>query len=66
MQNSYDVSAEFGLFGSAKSPILFIRISHYLFAEGTHNNLTFWRPIAPSNYVILGDCVTSRYGTKTL
>ncbi|KAI7993232.1 putative vacuolar protein sorting-associated protein 13A [Camellia lanceoleosa] len=25
-----------------------------------HNNLTFWRPRAPSNYVILGDCVTSR------
>lgn len=24
-------------------------------------NLTFWRPRAPSNYVILGDCVTSRY-----
>ncbi|XAR56952.1 hypothetical protein NMG60_11024929 [Bertholletia excelsa] len=24
------------------------------------NNLTFWRPRAPSNYVILGDCVTSR------
>ncbi|XP_047337153.1 uncharacterized protein LOC124940662 [Impatiens glandulifera] len=23
-------------------------------------NLTFWRPRAPSNYVILGDCVTSR------
>ncbi|CAM9004161.1 unnamed protein product [Rhodiola kirilowii] len=28
--------------------------------EGSHNNLTFWRPKAPSNYVILGDCVTSR------
>ncbi|KAL6841988.1 hypothetical protein ACP4OV_028188 [Aristida adscensionis] len=23
-------------------------------------NLTFWRPQAPSNYVILGDCVSSR------
>uniref|UniRef100_A0ACD5YZI2 Uncharacterized protein n=1 Tax=Avena sativa TaxID=4498 RepID=A0ACD5YZI2_AVESA len=23
-------------------------------------NLTFWRPEAPSNYVILGDCVSSR------
>ncbi|KAK8929011.1 hypothetical protein KSP39_PZI017866 [Platanthera zijinensis] len=23
-------------------------------------NLTFWRPQAPSNYAILGDCVTSR------
>ncbi|THG16067.1 hypothetical protein TEA_005602 [Camellia sinensis var. sinensis] len=28
--------------------------------SGCHNNLTFWRPRAPSNYVILGDCVTSR------
>nr|XP_043635621.1 uncharacterized protein LOC122606820 [Erigeron canadensis] len=25
-----------------------------------HNAVTFWRPRAPSNYVILGDCVTSR------
>ncbi|KAL3831089.1 hypothetical protein ACJIZ3_019891 [Penstemon smallii] len=24
------------------------------------SNMTFWRPRAPSNYVILGDCVTSR------
>ncbi|KAI8561923.1 hypothetical protein RHMOL_Rhmol04G0379800 [Rhododendron molle] len=28
--------------------------------NGQCNNLTFWRPRAPSNYVILGDCVTSR------
>ncbi|KAK1380403.1 Calcium-dependent lipid-binding family protein [Heracleum sosnowskyi] len=28
--------------------------------NGDLNNLTFWRPRAPSNYVILGDCVTSR------
>ncbi|KAF3970469.1 hypothetical protein CMV_005848 [Castanea mollissima] len=28
--------------------------------NGTRNNLTFWRPRAPSSYVILGDCVTSR------
>ncbi|XP_017974971.1 PREDICTED: uncharacterized protein LOC18603726 [Theobroma cacao] len=28
--------------------------------NGSHNNLTIWRPQAPSNYVILGDCVTSR------
>ncbi|XP_040944166.1 uncharacterized protein [Gossypium hirsutum] len=27
--------------------------------NGSHNNLTIWRPQAPSNYVILGDCVTS-------
>lgn len=27
---------------------------------GHHDHLTFWRPQAPSNYVILGDCVTSR------
>ncbi|KAI4344734.1 hypothetical protein L6164_011925 [Bauhinia variegata] len=27
---------------------------------GPHNNITFWRPQAPANYVILGDCVTSR------
>ncbi|CAK7326271.1 unnamed protein product [Dovyalis caffra] len=25
-----------------------------------YDNLTFWRPHPPSNYVILGDCVTSR------
>lgn len=28
--------------------------------NGSHCSLTFWRPQAPSNYVILGDCVTSR------
>ncbi|KAF5752107.1 hypothetical protein HS088_TW01G00014 [Tripterygium wilfordii] len=28
--------------------------------NGSGNHLTFWRPQAPSNYVILGDCVTSR------
>ncbi|XP_043709636.1 uncharacterized protein LOC122658659 isoform X2 [Telopea speciosissima] len=28
--------------------------------NGPGYNLTFWRPRAPSNYVILGDCVTSR------
>ncbi|KAJ8645273.1 hypothetical protein MRB53_007021 [Persea americana] len=27
---------------------------------GPGHNLTFWRPQAPSNYAILGDCVTSR------
>ncbi|KAI3512412.1 hypothetical protein L1887_19727 [Cichorium endivia] len=29
-------------------------------AKGHNNTITFWRPRAPSNYVILGDCVTSR------
>ncbi|KAK1425949.1 hypothetical protein QVD17_14616 [Tagetes erecta] len=29
-------------------------------AKGHHNAITFWRPRAPPNYVILGDCVTSR------
>lgn len=28
--------------------------------DGCPSSLTFWRPRAPSNYVILGDCVTSR------
>ncbi|KAK8983318.1 hypothetical protein V6N11_073414 [Hibiscus sabdariffa] len=28
--------------------------------NGSHNNLTIWRPQPPTNYVILGDCVTSR------
>ncbi|KAL5700718.1 hypothetical protein ACHQM5_026131 [Ranunculus cassubicifolius] len=28
--------------------------------NGVGCNLTFWRPQPPSNYVILGDCVTSR------
>ncbi|KAG2726780.1 hypothetical protein I3760_01G128300 [Carya illinoinensis] len=28
--------------------------------NGSLYNLTFWRPQAPSNYVIVGDCVTSR------
>ncbi|KAE8733151.1 hypothetical protein F3Y22_tig00001478pilonHSYRG00148 [Hibiscus syriacus] len=28
--------------------------------NGSHNNLTIWRPRAPTDYVILGDCVTSR------
>ncbi|MCH83190.1 calcium-dependent lipid-binding family protein, partial [Trifolium medium] len=26
---------------------------------GPKNNITFWRPQAPANYVVLGDCVTS-------
>lgn len=29
------------------------------FAETGH--ITVWRPRAPANYVVLGDCVTSRY-----
>lgn len=33
--------------------------------NGPCNNLTFWRPRAPSNYVILGDCVTSRPNPPT-
>ncbi|RAL47445.1 hypothetical protein DM860_013410 [Cuscuta australis] len=28
--------------------------------NGILNHVTFWRPRAPPNYVILGDCVTSR------
>ncbi|CAN1281796.1 Intermembrane lipid transfer protein vps13A [Linum perenne] len=28
--------------------------------NGPRNKLTFWRPRAPANYVILGDCVNSR------
>ncbi|CAH9120434.1 unnamed protein product [Cuscuta epithymum] len=28
--------------------------------NGLLNNVTFWRPRAPPNYAILGDCVTSR------
>lgn len=28
--------------------------------SGPQYKITFWRPRAPSNYVILGDCVTSR------
>ncbi|XP_027330645.1 uncharacterized protein LOC113846496 isoform X2 [Abrus precatorius] len=27
---------------------------------GPNNNITFWRPRAPANYAVLGDCVTSR------
>ncbi|XP_061360270.1 uncharacterized protein LOC133304277 isoform X2 [Gastrolobium bilobum] len=27
---------------------------------GPKSNITFWRPRAPANYVVLGDCVTSR------
>lgn len=40
-------------------------VSHYA-ENGPGYNLTFWRPRAPSNYVILGDCVTSRYFRKKL
>ncbi|XP_015087740.1 uncharacterized protein LOC107031055 isoform X1 [Solanum pennellii] len=50
-------------FGSA-DPLLpctqFDRIWVCRREHGRLNNLTFWRPRAPSNYVILGDCVTSR------
>ncbi|XP_052204938.1 uncharacterized protein LOC127809843 isoform X2 [Diospyros lotus] len=38
----------------------FDRLSVSSKENGDHNNLTFWRPQAPPNYVILGDCVTSR------
>ncbi|KAK2971030.1 hypothetical protein RJ640_025804 [Escallonia rubra] len=34
--------------------------------NGHLNNLTFWRPRAPTNYVVLGDCVTSRQNPPSL
>lgn len=49
------------------SPLLqffLLKIMYYTnsFTENARlSNLTFWRPRAPSNYVVLGDCVTSRY-----
>ncbi|XP_057959044.1 uncharacterized protein LOC131151699 [Malania oleifera] len=50
-------------FGSA-SPLVLCTNFDRLWASpkeyGSCINLTFWRPRAPSNYVILGDCVTSR------
>ncbi|KAE9602547.1 putative vacuolar protein sorting-associated protein [Lupinus albus] len=49
-------------FGNATALVLctnFDRI--WVSGKGTSpDNITFWRPRAPANYVVLGDCVTSR------
>lgn len=42
------------------SLITFELPSKLVLGIGPGDNLTFWRPQAPSNYAILGDCLTSR------
>uniref|UniRef100_A0A7N0UXF0 PH domain-containing protein n=1 Tax=Kalanchoe fedtschenkoi TaxID=63787 RepID=A0A7N0UXF0_KALFE len=58
LQNQAAVALQFGNASPLALCTNFEQI--WVSPKGPHNNLTFWRPKAPSNYVILGDCVTSR------
>ncbi|BAF08745.2 Os02g0470400 [Oryza sativa Japonica Group] len=53
-------STDFGNNNPLVSCINFKRVWTSPNGELPGYNLTFWRPQAPSNYVILGDCVSSR------
>ncbi|XP_022721975.1 uncharacterized protein LOC111279261 isoform X3 [Durio zibethinus] len=60
LQNQAAAALQFGNAIPLAPCINFDRIWVSPKENGSHNNLTIWRPQAPSNYVILGDCVTSR------
>ncbi|XWS14258.1 hypothetical protein CRYUN_Cryun36dG0107400 [Craigia yunnanensis] len=60
LQNQAAAALQFGNATPLAPCINFDRIWVSPKENGSHNNLTIWRPRAPSNYVILGDCVTSR------
>ncbi|XVE82332.1 hypothetical protein DITRI_Ditri15bG0139900 [Diplodiscus trichospermus] len=60
LQNQAAAALQFGNAIPVAPCINFDRIWVSPKENGSHNNLTIWRPQAPSNYVILGDCVTSR------
>ncbi|KAK4798434.1 hypothetical protein SAY86_030760 [Trapa natans] len=58
--NQVAMALQFGNTAPLASCTNFDRIWVYPEESGPSYNLTFWRPRAPSNYVVLGDCVTSR------
>ncbi|XP_074301933.1 uncharacterized protein LOC141633346 isoform X1 [Silene latifolia] len=60
LQNQVAGALQFGNANPVVSCTNFERIWMSPKENGSKCNLTFWRPRAPSNYVILGDCVTSR------
>ncbi|KAK9670363.1 hypothetical protein RND81_13G196500 [Saponaria officinalis] len=60
LQNQVAGALEFGNANPVLPCTNFERIWVSPKENGSKCNLTFWRPRAPSNYVILGDCVTSR------
>ncbi|KAJ8767440.1 hypothetical protein K2173_017484 [Erythroxylum novogranatense] len=60
LQNQVAAALQFGNAIALVPCTSFDRIGMSHKENGPCNNLTFWRPQAPSNYVILGDCVTSR------
>ncbi|XP_047948182.1 uncharacterized protein LOC125194160 isoform X1 [Salvia hispanica] len=60
LQNQASAALQFGNTDPLAPCTNFDRIWSSPTDNGCLSNLTFWRPRAPSNYVILGDCVTSR------
>ncbi|XP_077211040.1 calcium-dependent lipid-binding family protein isoform X2 [Tasmannia lanceolata] len=62
LQNQASAALQFGNASPLASCTNFDRlwISQKAAGNVPGYNLTFWRPQAPSNYAILGDCVTSR------
>ncbi|CAI9779714.1 unnamed protein product [Fraxinus pennsylvanica] len=60
LQSQLSTALQFGNADPLSPCINFDRVWVSPKENGRLSNLTFWRPRAPSNYVILGDCVTSR------
>lgn len=66
LQNQTSAALQFGNASPLASCTNFDRVwvsqkdLNLLKGNGPGDNLTFWRPQAPPNYAILGDCVTSR------
>ncbi|KAJ4956285.1 hypothetical protein NE237_013068 [Protea cynaroides] len=60
LQNQAAAALQFGNADPLASCTNFDRLWVSPKGNGPGYNLTFWRPRAPSNYVIFGDCVTSR------
>ncbi|KAK3154093.1 hypothetical protein QOZ80_2BG0185880 [Eleusine coracana subsp. coracana] len=60
LQNQTLAALQFGNISPLISCINFKRVWSSPDGDLPGYNLTFWRPQAPSNYVILGDCVSSR------
>ncbi|XP_058093613.1 uncharacterized protein LOC131239768 [Magnolia sinica] len=60
LQNQAAEALQFGNANPLASCTNFDRLWVSQKENGSGYNLTFWRPRAPSNYAILGDCVTPR------
>ncbi|XP_042475866.1 uncharacterized protein LOC122057714 isoform X2 [Macadamia integrifolia] len=60
IQNQAAAALQFGNADPLASCTNFDRLWMSPKGNGPGYNLSFWRPRAPSNYVIFGDCVTSR------